>query len=207
MIKTGSHDLNKFLKGFDNEVVCIYGEPATGKTTIALQAAIDLAARGGKVVFLDTEKGFSVERFRQLAGFNYIDIIDKILIWRVENFDDQCKKVNMLPNFHNIGLVVVDSLGFYYRKVLKENVYSTNKNMDWQLKVLSELSKNFPVILTNQVYKNIDNNEITPVGGEMIKKKCHKLIHLEREPRKFVVKKPEGGEFLFKILDEGLFSS
>ena len=96
MIKTGSKDLDELLKGYNKEITCIYGPSASGKTTMALMAAVELAKNNKKVVFIDTENGFNLDRISQIAGWNYISILDKILLLKVTDFEDQCKKFEML---------------------------------------------------------------------------------------------------------------
>ncbi|ELY95760.1 DNA repair and recombination protein RadB [Natrialba hulunbeirensis JCM 10989] len=52
--------------GFERGTVTqLYGPPAAGKTNLALSAAVETAANGGTVVYIDTE-GVSVDRFDQL---------------------------------------------------------------------------------------------------------------------------------------------
>ena len=69
MIKTG---LNKVLLEYGREVTCIYGPAASGKTTLALMACVEAAKEGKKVLFIDTEEGFSVDRFKQISGDVYL---------------------------------------------------------------------------------------------------------------------------------------
>ena len=56
------------LFSYGNEITLIYGTAATGKTTLAMLAAIRLAREKKKTLYLDSEGGFSPERFIQLAG-------------------------------------------------------------------------------------------------------------------------------------------
>jgi len=45
----------------------IYGSPGSGKTNIALMATAN-AVKNGKVIYIDSEGSFSVERLRQISG-------------------------------------------------------------------------------------------------------------------------------------------
>ena len=87
---TGSIDLNQLIDGYKKEITYIYGEHATGKTTLCLMAAYNAAKQDKKVVYIDTESGFVVDRLQQIAGYNYINILDKILLLKINNFEDQC---------------------------------------------------------------------------------------------------------------------
>ena len=65
--------------GFENDVVTtIYGPAGSGKTNICVIAAINVAKNGGKVIFIDTEGGFSAERAKQICGSGTEKVLDKI---------------------------------------------------------------------------------------------------------------------------------
>ena len=201
---TGSIDLNQLIDGYKKEITYIYGEHATGKTTLCLMAAYNAAKQDKKVVYIDTESGFVVDRLQQIAGYNYINILDKILLLKINNFEDQCQKMEMIRRLINIDLIVIDTIGSYYRKVLRDSPKEINRAMDRQLQILKKVSKTTPILMANQVYTNIDTNEITPVGGEMIKKHCDKILQIENNPRKIILKKPEKKQMLFKIENRGI---
>ncbi|AFZ74856.1 AAA family ATPase [Natronobacterium gregoryi] len=68
-IPTGCEPVDDLLGGgFERGTVTqLYGTPAAGKTNLALSAAVETAAAGGTVVYIDTE-GVSVDRFEQLLS-------------------------------------------------------------------------------------------------------------------------------------------
>ncbi|WP_323173740.1 AAA family ATPase [Natrialba sp. PRR66] len=68
-IQTGCGPVDELLGGgFERGTVTqLYGPPAAGKTNLALSAAVETAATGGTVVYIDTE-GVSVDRFDQLLS-------------------------------------------------------------------------------------------------------------------------------------------
>lgn len=200
-MQTGSKDLDFFIDEYKKEITYIYGEYATGKTTLCIQSAAHAASKDKKVVFIDTEAGFSLDRLRQIAGFNYISILDKILLLKVKDFDDQCKKIEMIRNLVNIDIIIIDTIGAHYRRVLKDSPTEINRKMDRQLKIIKKLSKETPVLMTNQVYMNIDNQKITPVGGEMIKKYCKKILFINKQPREIIFKNKK---FPFTIQERGI---
>ena len=176
MISSGNSELDSFLDGYGKEVTLVYGPPASGKTCLSLMCSASMLKKDKKVVYIDTENGFSIERFIQICGAGYITMLDRLLVLNALNFQDQCAKIDNLINFIDVDLVIVDSLGVYYRKYVKENAPVANKKMDRQLRILTELSrKGMPVIVTNQVYTNPENGEISMVGGDMVKKWAKKL--------------------------------
>ncbi len=205
-MNTGCKDLDKIFS-YKNEVVMIYGEPASGKTTFAKLAAIDFAKNNRKVIFIDTENGFSLDRFKQLAGKEYSKLLENILILKPKSLFEQSRDVRHLLNSmkaKNIDLVIIDSIGKFYRGVLHKGAYKINRAMDKQLLMLKAISKNLPVIITNQVYSDLEG-DIKNVGGNMLQRKSDCIIKLELKPRKWLLIKPEKKEMNFDIKEDGIF--
>ena len=205
MINSGNKDFDTYIGGYRNELTIIYGPGASGKTMFAVIAAIGQLDKEKKVVFLDTENGFSIDRFMQLCGPNYLSYLDKLLVLKIPSFEEQCKRIDQLMNFVDIDLIIVDSLGFYYRKEVKNNVKDVNRKLERQLMVLTEIArKGIPIIITNQVYTDPTNGEIKMVGGDMVKKWARCLIELKKDPRKIVLKRPEEKTIHFEIVNDGI---
>lgn len=204
MIKTGCEDLDKLIEGYKEEVTLIYGPAASGKTTLAKLATLKQTLAGKKVVYVDTENGFSIERFMQLADYSCVDLLDKILLLKVSDFEDQCKKFEMIEKLEGVDLIIVDSLGKHYRRVEKNE--ESTKQLLKQLRTLVHKTRDgVHVIVTNQVYSRMDEDEVEPVGGKMVKRFGKCLIELKKEPRKLIVKKPKKGELEFEIKARGIF--
>ena len=206
MISSGNSYFDQFLNGgYKNEVTLVYGSGASGKTTLCLILACSLLKKEKKVVYLDTENGFSIERFMQIFGPGYITMLDRLLLLKAQTFDEQCRKVDSLINLVHIDLIIVDSLGAHYRKVVRDNPVDTNKKMDRQLRVLTELSRNgIPIFVTNQVSTDIETGKTRIVGGNMIKDWCKCLIALQKNPRKIILEFPEEREICFEIVTDGI---
>lgn len=206
MLCFGNKEINEFISCDKPEILSLYGPASAGKTTLCLMATATLAKEGKKIVFIDTEGGFNVERLSQIAGWNYLEILDKILLFKIKNFDDQCNKIEQLKRLVNIDLVVIDTLSFFYRKVLNNNPQDINKCMDKQLKTLAELTrKGVFVIMSNQVYADLKTNSINIVGGDMIKNWSKRLIKLVKEPyRTLILEKPNNKELKINIVNEGI---
>lgn len=66
-----------------------YGPPGSGKTNIAIKLAVEVAKRGKKVIFIDTEGGLSIERVKQIAGDNFNKVAPNILIYEPSSFYEQ----------------------------------------------------------------------------------------------------------------------
>jgi len=201
-ISTGSKDLNKFLKGYPKKINLIYGEASTGKTTLAFQAAITQAKNKKKVIFIDTENGFSIDRIKQLHA-RYKKFLDNIIVLKPDCFK---KQENIIKNIteKNVYLIIVDTINHLYRYELKKDQYKANKSLDLQLKKLLKLTKKeIPVIITAQVYNNLQN-EIIPSGNKLLKRFCKNIIKLEKEPRK-IIHETEKKELQIEIKNKGIF--
>jgi len=198
-----NEDLNEFFN-YEDMAIMIYGEAATGKTTFCLIAAIEYAKQG-KVIFLDTENSFSIERIKQLYP-DYKKIINNIFLFKINNFSEQKNQFNKLKEITKSSkakLIIIDTIGMHYRIALKKDPSNINKEMAKQLGLLSDISKEIPVLMTNQIYHTL-NNETKMVGGNMLKNFSKCLIQLKKDPRRIVLQKPEQKEMFFKIIKEGI---
>jgi len=176
-----------------------------------------------RVIYIDTEGGFSVERLKQLDA-NYKDLLDSIILLKPTKFEEQkatfeklLELVESSPN--DIGLIIVDTISMLYRLELgrSEDIYTVNKELGRQIAILTEIArkKNIPVLISNQVYAKFDERgKVNMVGGDFLKYGSKCLIELQRGHdgiRKAVLKKhrslPEDAEVLFKIINEGITPS
>ncbi len=178
MISTGNEELDKIFK-YGAHITGIYGKPATGKTTLCLLAMSKLNNK--KVVFIDTEKSFSLERLKQ---FNPEIKLDHFFVIPVRSFSEQHKAIEKILGLKDkIDLVIIDSFSMFYRKMLQEK-HKVNPLVARQMSILSELTKNnTPVIITCQVYSKFDGT-IEPIGRDLIRKNCGCLIRLENKHKR-----------------------
>ena len=228
-ISSGSAELDEWLEGgFENDIITtLYGPAGSGKTNLCLIAAANLAAQGKKVIFIDTEGGFSVERLKQLTSE---EVMRNILLLKPTNFDEQRDAFNkLLEELKNAGLIVVDGMTMLYRLELsaasstknEEKVRAINGALARQLRILSEVArkKNIPVIVTNQVYADFARQEekeeqetekIHMVGGDLLKYWSKCLIELQNlgsGRKKAIMRKHRSipqKEFIFLINNKGI---
>src|SRR3989344_6496229 len=181
----------------------VYGEPATGKTTLALMLARDYS-KFSKVVYIDTENGFNVERFKQISRENYKNCLKNIITFKVKDYKEQEDIINKL-NGIKANLIIVDTISMHYRLNLKEDFKNANNKMINMLKTLRGLNKNnVNILIINQVYNNFNTNKVQGVGANMINKFCKVVLKLEKNPRKIIREKPNKSERLFEINNEGI---
>lgn len=212
-IFAGSCDLNKWLfGGYEKDIITtIYGPAGSGKTNFCILVSVSQAKKGNKVIYIDTEGGFSVERFKQLAGEEYEKFLGNILLLKPTSFDEQEKAFNqMLKEIKKgIGLIIVDGMTMLYRlelaearKKSEEEIQKINSKLARQLRALAEIArtKNIPVIVTNQVYSEFlseeefkagKEREIHMVGGNLLEywSKCIIELKSEKGKRKAILKK------------------
>jgi DNA repair protein RadB len=190
-LSAGSYDLNKWLfGGYDSDIVSVlYGGPGSGKTNFCLVAAVSQAKKGNKVIFIDTEGGFSSERVKQLVGDNgdYKEVLKNILLLKPTNFSEQKKSFDEL-NKHlkdQVSLIIVDGMTILYRLDFatarekdEKEIQKINSELVRQIKTLAEIArkKNIPVIVTNQVYRWDDSDKM--VGGDILKYWAKCLIEI-----------------------------
>jgi len=194
-----------FIKGLNNEINLVYGPSASGKTTLALMSTVDYAQKGKKVIYLDTEDSFSTKRIKQME--KNIDFLDNIFVLKALDFDEQSqnmKKIKEMSEKGKISLVIVDTLSMHYRLDLRKDSFKANKRLAYQLDILKKISEKIPVIVTSQVYTNVETNEFNVVGGKMVYGYGDKIILLEKEPeRKICLVKPFEKSSCFEIYDSG----
>jgi RecA/RadA recombinase len=190
---------------FLNGLSLVYGPSASGKSTLAMQSSLEFA-RKGKVLFLDTEKSFSIDRIKLMCD-DYEELLENIMVISIKDFDDQFEKLKQVEELVRTGkfcYVVIDSFGFFYRHGLHNQDYTeVNEKAVLMLRNLKHVSASgVPVLVTNQVYTGQDG-QVKTVGGSMIRNFSDSIIELELEPRKIMNHKPEKNEIKFKIDNSG----
>lgn len=221
-IPTGSKILDKMLNGgYEKDIITtIYGPAGSGKTILCLLCVLSIARQGKKIIYVDTEGNFSLERLKQIA-FDYKKILDKIVFLRPTSFEGQKKSFEKLKEIvdNKIGLIVVDTIAMLYRLELgkNEDVYAINRELGKQLSYLTEIArkKHIPVLITNQVYADFEDKEkINIVGGDLLKYGSKCLIELQITPsgnRRAVLRKhrslKEEKEITFKIVEGGIIGT
>lgn len=216
VLKSGSEKLDGFLDGgYEHSVITtIFGPSGTGKTTACLLSAI-AASRDKKVIFIDTEGGFSTERLKQLTP-DYKKVLDRIFIMKPTTFAEQKSCIDALhaklPK--GIGLIICDTISALYRVERGDDNRSLNAELGRQVGKLLELARknSLPVMLTNQVYADFDDKtKIRMVGGDIIDYNSKCMIELQplaKNQRRAILRKHRSlpvKEVVFEIREQGFF--
>ncbi len=233
-ISTGSYDFNKWLfGGYEKDVITMIAGPAgCGKTNFCILASCSQARKGNKVIFVDTEGGFSVDRVKQIVGEGYEKILENILLLEPTSFDEQKKCfVKLLGRIkkEQISLIIIDGMAMLYRLELgdaqksgkSENIKKVNRELSKQMRDLAEIARKqqIPIIITNQVYTEFLSEENWKkgvergthlVGGDLFKywSKCIIELKYDRGKRKAILLKHRSlpkKEMSFEIRNRGIF--
>ena len=230
-ISSGNKDLDNWLSGgYEDDIITVlYGPAGSGKTNLCVLAAVEQAKQGKKVIFMDTEGGFSAERMNQIAER---DVTKNILLLKATTFYEQNKMFDRLLDElrKDVALIVVDSIVMLYRLEAsiarekgEEKIRVINMTLAKQMRTLNEIARkrNIPVLVTDQVYsdfvksedlKSLDEKKVYMVGGDLIKYWAKCIIELQKvkDKRKAILRKhrnmPEK-EFSFSIIDKGIEKS
>jgi DNA repair protein RadB len=210
--------LQALLGGVESSALTnFYGAPGTGKTNICLLLAVECIKNGGKVIYIDTEGGFSADRLNQLVENRSIDeIAKKINLIEPKDFKEQGDIIRGLHK-KEADMIILDSAASLYRLEYadpEKEALVANRELSRQMSILSGIAreKKIPVIITSHTYKNweTENNEI--VGGDSVKYWSKVLVFLERtgkmSERTATITKhrwmPEGKSVKFVITQDGI---
>ena len=230
-ILTGSSDIDKWLEGgYERGIITLfYGPSATGKSNFMMQAATH-QAKAKKIIFIDTEGSFSLDRINQLSNNNSTAILKNIALLNPTSFEEQNQAFNKIQNelkSENIGLIIVDSISMLYRLALaearkegQESVQKINSQLANQMKILYEIARkqNIPILITGQVYNEFLSEEewlsgkqagVNVVGGDLLKywSKCTIELQIEKGKKRAIIKKHRSiqeKDLYFEIVNEGI---
>jgi DNA repair protein RadB len=179
-IPTGCKTIDKILEGgipFES-VSLIYGEPETGKTTLAIQCAINCVEQGYKTLFVDCDNTFSTRRLSQIASKRFKEIAELIILMKPNNFREQTLVIDQLTDYitKNFGLIIIDTITTLYRAEIAEfpeKAFELNRELNRQMALLAQIAKTqkIAVLMTSQVRSvfNEAHVSIEPVATRVTK--------------------------------------
>lgn len=168
----------------------IFGGSNTGKTQLAMQAALGAARMGARALFVDTEGGFRPERIEGMAqarGWDSRPILASIVYTRATDSTQQMEVIRRLNRGEGTAkckLVAIDTLTANFSLD-----FPGDKNMPRRQGALdvhlSEIARDAflngrAYVLANRVYSSQEHLE-AHVGGRTVSQLVHNSIHLSRE--------------------------
>ncbi|HLE54217.1 MAG TPA: DNA repair and recombination protein RadB [Thermoplasmata archaeon] len=218
-VALGCRALDDLLGGGVEEgcITLLHGEAGSGKTNVCLQLARNVVRAGKKVIYIDTE-GVSMDRLAQICGEDFEIVAKNILFSEPYDFEEQEelieKAVKIAESKADVGLIVIDSITMHYRLTMRDETrrderYSLTRQIAKLLRVSRR--REIPVVVTSQVYTDIDTGKFLPLGGHMLSHNAKTIVRLEKagpSRRLAVLEKhrhrEEGSRAAFRITQDGL---
>lgn len=203
-------NLNLFFKSIKKPLlISVWGDFGVGKTTFALQTALNSSKNRFMTIYIYTKPNFPSEKINDIIR-DHSKILDKILFIQPANFDDLYKIIfnleflilrNLNASEDEYRLIIIDSLTDLYRLELNKEKKEKNYNLNYQLnRILADLSYlcnsyNIGILIVNEKVQKQINSEIIEVqsGGNVIDYWILYDIKIERtekiKERRFILTK------------------
>lgn len=222
-IPTGSDGLDELLNGglAAETMHLLYGEAETGKTTLALQCAVNCAKMGFKTIYIDSEGTFSAKRLTQIASGIVQEVAPNIILSKPTTFKEQTAILDKLDEYltEKVGLIVVDTITALYSAELGETskeTFKLNRELNRQMACLAQIVKTRKVVglVTSQVRSVFMAREVDfePVARRVLKFWSNIVIDLKLTSQSGVIKavlekhpqrlRPQS--CLLRIVEEGI---
>jgi len=189
-IPTDCESIDRILEGGiqSENVTMIYGEAETGKTTLAMQCAVNCAKQGNKTLFIDCDGTFSARRLSQIALEPFREIAELIILIKPHDFQEQTLVIDKLTDYitKNFGLLIIDTATSLYRLKIAESPQKTfelNRELNRQMALIAQIAKiqKIAVVMTSQVRSvfNEAHVSIEPVATRVLKFWSDTIIHMK----------------------------
>src|SRR2546426_4896261 len=126
-------------------------------------------------------------RLQQICGDDFAVVAKNILFSEPYSFEEQEKRieeaVKRADGNPNVGLIVTDSITMHYRLTMgdetrRDERYGLTRQIAKLLR--SSRVRGIPVVVTSQVYTDIETGAYTPLGGHMLSHNAKTIVRLER---------------------------
>jgi DNA repair protein RadB len=189
-IQTGSKCIDAGIGGgiLPETVTLIYGEPETGKSTLAMQCAVNCALQNLKVLFVDCDNTFYAKRLAQISGNRFDEVAERIILLKPKDFREQTAVVDHIQDYagKNVGLIIFDTFTSLYGAKVSERsgkVFTVNRELNRQLAILAQTTKirKIPVIINSQVRSVFteESTSVRPVATRVLKFWADTIISLK----------------------------
>ncbi|MCW3980038.1 MAG: AAA family ATPase [Candidatus Bathyarchaeota archaeon] len=222
IVPTSCDSLDEQLGGglLEGNTVLIYGEAETGKTTFAIQCAVNCARAGYKTIFIDCDRTFFPRRMAQISGKDFNILAPQIILMRPEDFGQQTYVIENLNQYisKKVGLIAVDTITSLYREKLtsRAQTFTLNRELNRQMAYLAQLTKTQKVatLIASQVRSLLIDHDDTvqPVASRVLRFWADFTMKLYPTAKSQIIKakvktndgKRSGKPIFLKISKEGL---
>ena len=199
VLPTGCGALDKLLEGglHPASVTLVYGEAETGKTSLAIQCAVNATRLGCKVIFIDSDASFTPRRLAQIASHDLNEVAPMITLVQPTTFQEQEIAIDRLDQYltPHAGLVVVDTITSLYRAEFekpKDKMFKMNRELGRQLAILAQTAKTRKIaaLITSQVRNAFLEGSVViePVGTRVLKFWSDRVLSLKPADHRSTIK-------------------
>lgn len=165
IIPTEIYAMDKVLNGGIEigSTIQLLGESGVGKSTIALNIAKNICAKGKNVVYIDTENSVSKETIIKIGLNEYIEAnFRKFYYLRLSTFDEVEKKLDEFISTGDISLIIIDSLAGLINKGytnLKSGISITNPVSSYNSRALSMFMSKYKALANQHKFSLLFTNQ------------------------------------------------
>jgi DNA repair protein RadB len=222
-IPTGSSGLDELLNGglAADIMHLLYGEAETGKTTLAIQCAVNCTRAGYKIIYIDSEGTFSAKRLTQIASKDVQEVAPSIILAKPATFKEQTAILDKLDEYvtEKVGLIIVDTITSLYSAELggeTKTTFKLNRELNRQMACLAQIAKTHKIatLVTSQVRSVFMAHEVNfePVARRVLKFWSNVVINLKLTSQNGVIravlekhpKRLRPQSCLLRIVEEGI---
>lgn len=198
VIRTGCSSVDKLLNGglpIDG-VSLVYGEAETGKSSLAIQCAVNTARMGYKSLFIDSDGTFSPRRLSQIAYYDSEKVSPFMTLVKPTTFEEQGTAIDNLDAYltEKVGLVVVDTITSLYSAELGDSrkKFALHRELNRQVACLAQIAKTHKVaaLILSQVRSVFAETRISiePVATRVLKFWSDVVLKLKHTGQPRVIK-------------------
>jgi RecA/RadA recombinase len=200
-ISTGSNCIDARIGGgiLPDTITLIYGEPESGKTTLAMQIAYHCATQNRKVLYIDCDNTFYTKRLSQISGEKFDEVAEQIILMKPKDFREQTAVVDQIQDYATtyVGLIIIDTFTSLYSAKVSETQgkakgFGVNRELNRQLAILAQMVKirKIPIIITSQVRSvfNDHSTSVRPVATRVLKFWADTIIALKPDDNSKTIK-------------------
>jgi len=181
-------------------IISVWGDFGVGKTTFALQTAINTSNQGNNVIYIYSKPNFPSVRIGSILKDNLKKVLNNIVFIRTTDFTDLYNIIfnleflildNLKEKAKSFGLIIIDSITDLYRLELTREKKEKNVSLNFQLnQILANLSYIFEtygieVLVVNELTRKSYNDQTEEVqsGGNVMDFWVSYSIKIERTER------------------------